>query len=250
MATTTEMRYAAGVGIVLGAASCSASAFAYRPFDSTDADVVKPGELEFEIGPVGYLRETDDRFLVVPALIANAGIFERWELVLEGRHRIRTEPVPGEARDELADTALSIKGLLREGSMQNGSGLSVATEVGALLPTTEPETGVGASATLILSERDDFGAAHLNGALFLSRTHRPGALAGLILEGPIAWPVRPVIEGLFQRESDVGAVATGLIGFIWRARDNLSFDGAIRGGRAFDMALVEVRAGLTWAFEL
>ncbi len=244
------MRYAGALGILLGVVCCSASAFAYRPFDSTDADVAKAGELEFEIGPIGYLRENDDRFLVAPAIIANVGIFDRLELVLEGRNYIRTASVPGEPRDELADTALSLKGLLREGSMQDASGLSVATEVGALLPTTEPETGVGASAALIVSQRYEFAAAHLNGGVFLSRSHHPGAFVGLIVEGPFAWPVRPVIEGVFERELDVGTVGTGLVGFIWRVRDNLSFDGAVRAGRAFDMALVEVRAGLTWAFEL
>jgi hypothetical protein len=244
------MRSLAPVGLALGVALLSAPALAYRPFDSTDADVAKVGELEFEIGPIGYLREEQDRFVVAPAIIANAGILERWELVLEGRNRIRTPAVAGEPRDELGDTALSLKTLLREGSMQEGSGLSVASEIGTLLPTMEPETGFGATGALIVSHRTGLGAAHLNGGAFLGRTHHPGVFSGLILEGPLSWPVRPVVEGFFEREFTVTTTASALVGFIYKASHNLSFDGAFREGRSFDMRLVEVRAGLTWAFEL
>ena len=131
--------------------------------------------------------------------------------------------------------------------MQDRIGISLATEIGTLLPTTEPETGFGASAAVIASERYDWTTAHLNAGVFLSRTHHLGALAGLIIEGPFAWPVRPVIEGFFEREFDVATTASGLLGFIGRASDNLSFDGAVRLGRASDAKLVELRAGLTWA---
>jgi hypothetical protein len=31
-------------------------AFAYRPFDSTDAAVAAKGEVELELGPLGFLR--------------------------------------------------------------------------------------------------------------------------------------------------------------------------------------------------
>ena len=46
---------------------CSA-AQAYRPFDGTDAAVVETGEVEIELGPVGYLRAGADRTLSVPNL--------------------------------------------------------------------------------------------------------------------------------------------------------------------------------------
>ncbi len=244
------MRYAVAIVFWVGTLSWPARALAYRPFDSTDADVAKTGELEIELGPAGYLREDGDRFLVAPAIILNAGVFDRWELVLEGRDRIRVDRAPGEPRLELGDAALSMKGLLREGSLQDQPGLSVATEISALLPATEAETGLGASAALVVSERCRVGAAHLNAGTFLSRNHRAGAFAGLIVEGPHAWPIRPVAEAFFEREIDVTPTDSGLLGVIWPARDNLSFDAAVRVGRAFDTRLVEARAGLTWAFEL
>ena len=244
------MRKAISTGAVLAAFLWSSHALAYRPFDSTDADVAKFHALEFEIGPIGYLREGNDRFVVAPAIIANAGILKGWELVLEGRNKIRTTSTPDQPSVELSDAALSLKTILREGSLQDRTGLSVATEVGALLPASAPDTKLGATAALIVSQRTGMGAAHLNGGVFLGRTHEPGGFAGLILEGPLEWPVRPIVEGFFEREFDVETIGTGLVGLIWNAKDNLSFDAAVRAGQVSDTLLLEVRAGLTWAFDL
>src|SRR5205085_12316025 len=49
-------------------------AFAYRPFDSTDAAVAEKGNLELELGPLGFLKTGADRFLVTPGAIFNVGI--------------------------------------------------------------------------------------------------------------------------------------------------------------------------------
>jgi len=56
--------------------------------------------------------------------------------------------------------------------------------------------------------------------------------------------VRPVIEGFFEREFNVEAIETGRVGFIWKARENLSFDGAFRGGRASG----EARRASRWPY--
>ena len=45
-------RIAAFVIIWFGIVAFSSEAFAYRPFDGTDAAVVSPGELEVELGLV------------------------------------------------------------------------------------------------------------------------------------------------------------------------------------------------------
>jgi hypothetical protein len=235
--------------MMLAGLAFAANARAYRPFDSTDADVAKTGQLEFEIGPVGYLNAFHEPSLVAPAIVANAGVVNRIELVLEGRNFIFLDPGPGEPRLVLGETSFSLKWLMREGSMQEQSGISLATEVGALLPTTEADTGVGASAVVIGSERWRYGMAHLNGGVFLGRTHHAGALAGLILEGPPAWPIRPVAEIFYEHEITVDTIFTGLVGFIAPVNDNLSFDGAFRMGKASDSTLAEVRAGFTWAFD-
>jgi hypothetical protein len=62
------MRAVTRVLLMLSAMACNPGAFAYRPFDGTDAAVADTGDIEVEFEPVGYLREGSDRTLVAPAL--------------------------------------------------------------------------------------------------------------------------------------------------------------------------------------
>lgn len=109
------------------------AASAYRPFDSTDAAVAARGELEIELGPLGYEAQRQDKSLVAPSVVLNWGITEGWKAVLEGSHLVRLGSLNGEPRLRVEDTALSLKGVLREGSLQQKNGPSVATELSALL---------------------------------------------------------------------------------------------------------------------
>jgi hypothetical protein len=57
-------------------------------------------------------------------------------------------------RDTLRETALSLKGVLRQGSLQeNHHGPSVGVEVGLLLPGIGTDPGVGARVAGIVSQR-------------------------------------------------------------------------------------------------
>ena len=98
--------------VLLMHASC---ALAYRPFDSTDADVAHDGEAEIELGPVQWLREGSKRFLQAPAMIANIGFSKDRELVIEGRHEVALDREPGEPRSALVDNGVFIKQVLRRG---------------------------------------------------------------------------------------------------------------------------------------
>src|SRR5437899_600147 len=60
-------------------------ALALRPYDSTDADVAKEGEIELELGPVGRRREGSKRIEVAPAVIGNFGLAADRELVIQGQ---------------------------------------------------------------------------------------------------------------------------------------------------------------------
>lgn len=222
-------------------------AHAYRPFDSTDASVVPPGEFELELGPVGYLGSASRHFLVAPGTILNLGVFRHWEIVLQGRHFILADGPQDEPRFRLVDTGLFLKGVLREGSLQSGTGPSVATEFGPLLPTVNGDPGVGATAIAIVSQRWDAATLHVNGALSYTRAHKPDLFGGVILEGPHRWTVRPVVEAFIEREFDTTFIASGLVGAIWRVKDGLSFDAAVRVARVNDDGLLEARIGLTWA---
>ena len=55
--------------LIMVALLAQRDALAYRPFDSTDADVAHAGEVEIELGPVQWLRQGGKRFLQAPALI-------------------------------------------------------------------------------------------------------------------------------------------------------------------------------------
>ena len=223
---------------------------AYRPFDSTDASVAEAGTLELELGPIGYLTEGRAHFLVAPALIANLGLSRGWELVLQGRHLLLVSDGQEEPRSRLVDTGLFLKGVLREGTLQDGVGPSVAIEAGVLLPTVNGERGAGASVAAIVSQRWSSVTMHLNAAAALTRAGRLDLFGGAIVEGPYRWAVRPVAEVFLDREFHTSWAISGLLGAIWRTRDDLSLDLGLRTARLNGEFVGEVRAGLTWAFGL
>jgi hypothetical protein len=226
------------------------AARAYRPFDSTDAAVAAKGEVEIELGPVGYLVQGQDRFLVSPSVIFNWGFADRWEAVLEGRNFVQLGSELQGPRSSVQDIAFSLKGVLREGSLQEKTGVSVATELSALLPATSGDQGTGAEWAVIVSHRWPDLTVHVNGALAWTRAHEPGAFGGIILEGHDAWAVRPVAEVTVESERGSPTTVSGLVGAIWRVREGLSFDAGMRRAHAGGVDTTELRVGLTWGFKV
>lgn len=224
------------------------AALAYRPFDSTDADVAHAGEFELELGPVGGLREGSKRFLVAPAVIANIGFSGDRELVIEGRREVALDRELGEPHSTLVDNGAFIKQVLRRGVLQDEKGPSVATEYGVLLPSVHGEHGTGLSVAGIVSQRWEAATVHLNAVLARTREHEPDAFLGAILEGPYAWRVRPVAELFAEQASGSARITSGLAGAIWRVRDGLSFDVGLRSAHGGGEPVRERRLGLTWAF--
>jgi hypothetical protein len=221
-------------------------AHAYRPFDGTDAAVVDEHEFELELGPVQYAREGSAKSLVAPALVGNYGLAGDREVVLEGKVFWPIGGGEDNSQPSFADGALSFKQLLRRGSLQDASGVSVAIECGILLPTIHAEPGAGASCALVASHRWSAATAHLNGALSFDRDHHWNRFASLIVESPDAWLVRPVAEVTVDQEVNGPRTRSALAGLIWRARETLSFDLGVRYGRSGDESIREIRAGLTW----
>jgi hypothetical protein len=233
-------------------------AWAYRPFDGTDAAVAETGEMEIEFGPAGYLRTGSQSWLVAPAAIANLGVASGWELVLEGKQLWRLgsatpSPPTDSSRFVITDSAFSVKYVLVDGILQGRDRPGLACEVGALLPALHEEGGFGAAAALILSSGLGPVVSHLNLQAIFSRTHEPGGFLGLIVEGPQRWPVRPVLELAGELERGGTGTLSALAGFIWTVSPSLALDGAIRVGRQDEAleghtSLVELRVGLTWSF--
>ena len=239
---------AASLLLLLWLSGWSPYVFAYRPFVGTDAAVAAPGEMEIEIGP-SYLREGSADSLIAPQVVVNIGLAERWEAVFEGQaeHGLSED----NRRSSIVGAGAFLKGILREGSLQDKPGPSIATEFGVLLPGINGQPGTGASVAGIMSQRWTWGTVHFNVAGALTRQHHGDLFVGVIVEGPYDWPVRPVAE--VYRERDFGGLTTtsGLIGAIWQVRENLSFDFGLRKGRTNDDQTVnEVRAGMTFSFPL
>jgi hypothetical protein len=172
--------------LLSGLALWPSSAFAYRPFDSTDPAVADLGDVEVELSPASYRHEDAGKTWIGPATRLNYGFAPDWEVVLEGQ-----EEHPSFGRSTLVENALSVKTVLQEGSLQDKSGLSLATEAALLLPGINRDSGAGLSLTGIAGEHRSWGTVQVNVAGSLSRDQHGEVFLGTILEGPHEWTVRP-----------------------------------------------------------
>ena len=222
-------------------------ASAYRPFDGTDAAVADKDHFEIELQPAGFLKDASGKTLIAPAARFNYGYTENWEAVLEGRFE---NPLSPSGPASLREAGAFLKGVLREGSLQEKTGPSIATEVGVLLPDSQGPSGFGASVAGIVSQRWDWGAIHLNGVAELTREHRADLFTSVIIEGPSKWTVRPVAEVFYEKEFGKADTISGLAGLIWQVREDLSFDLGLRHALTNGHPVNELRAGMTVAFSV
>jgi hypothetical protein len=228
--------------------SWAAPASAYRPFDGTDAAVAEAHVVELEVGPVGYERQSTAKYLVAPALVLNYGVAPGFELVLEGRQLWALHEPDDSGLEEVA---LSLKSVLRRGSLQGAKGVSVAMESGLLLPGTDARLGVHVAS--IFSWQWPAVTVHLNLMNDLLTSLRYAASSSVIAEGPSQWLVRPVSEVLVVRDFAERAVTRGsgasvLVGAIAEWNDAWAFDVAVRHGVREGRTEDEVRLGFTWSF--
>jgi len=245
--STLRKLLATGLSLLLSVPAGLRTALAYRPFDGTDAAVANPGEVEIEFQPAGALWLQSQPILVAPAVVYNHGLIKDWELVLEG---IGLTPLSPSGPTELTSGGAFLKHILREGVLQDKSGPSIATEFGVLVPDSIGPSGFGASVAGIVSQRWDWGTIHWNAETALTRDQRLDVFAGAIIEGPYQWKVRPVAEFFYEEEFGIFHTVSGLVGAIWQVRDNLSFDVAFRHALTNGHPVEEVRAGMTFGFQL
>ena len=144
--------------------------------DQTDADVAQLHVIELELGPLQFER-SGGRTGYVPTFIFNFGAIPGWELVVEadGSGTVAGPREPGEVFQ--LETSVSFKGVVRRGSLQDGSRVSVAVEPAVLLPATAGASGFGFAAGVIVSQRWPALALHLNLVPAWSRAQqslRPG----------------------------------------------------------------------------
>jgi hypothetical protein len=205
------------------------------------------GELEIEFQPAGVLHEAGETDLVAPAVVINYGFAKGWEATIQGN--LET-PLSDSAPAMLTNAAALLKYVLREGSLQNKPGPSIATEFGVLLPGINANAGTGATWAGIISERWDWGTVHFNLEPSLTGDQHVELFVDTIIEGPSKWKVRPVAEIFFDDEFGVERTASALVGLIWQARDNFAFDLAFRAAEKNGHPVEELRAGVTFGISL
>jgi hypothetical protein len=225
----------------------SQPALAYRPFDSTDPAVAEPGEVEIELSPVTFRHGESGDTWVAPQLRLNYGFAPNWELVIEGQgEHPQFEGLPS----VMIDNAIFLKHVVREGTLQEQTGPSIAIEFGSLLPGINDEAGFGAEVAGIIGNQFSWGAIHFTAAASLNRDNRGEMFLGTIIEGPNSWAVRPVAELVYEREFGQSEVFAALAGVIWEVKEGLGFDLAVRQASVDGEPETEIRAGLTFAFSL
>jgi hypothetical protein len=225
----------------------SAPALAFRPFDGTDAEVAELNHFDIELQPFGALQEGPDKKLVAPETVINYGFTKDWEAVLQGQLESRIFPL---GQESLTDAGFFLKHIFREGSLQEGSGPSIAAEFGLLVPSLGINSAVGPSWDWIISQRYPWGTLHLNVQGSLASDQRADLFLDLILEGPSTWTVRPVAEIFSNTEFHGVQTYSGLIGGIWKISEDLSVDFALRHAISTDHSSNELRLGLTYSFPL
>jgi hypothetical protein len=228
----------------------SPSAFALRPYEGTDAGVASAGEFELEFSPAGYVRSGASRTLVGPFVVGNWGIGGDTEIVLEGRVDRQQGGIPDGYRTRLGGTAVSVKHVFRNGSLQDGSGVSIAGECGILLPEYHGSKEKGAVCLAIVSQKFSLASVHVNAAVSRTREKNVGHFYGVIVERGGDAAVRPVTEIYTSRDSGGPRTRSALLGLIWKKSKDLAFDAGVRKAREDGQLLTELRVGLTWSYSM
>jgi hypothetical protein len=226
----------------------ASSAWGYRPFVSTDAAVAERARIEIELGYLTLVRTQGEHTFMIPLVVVNYGLAQTLELVGE----FKGEEAP-ETGPQLIDPALSLKAVLREGILQEKAGVSVAVEMGLLLPSTMPgERKLGFEGVGIVSHRVSPFTFHLNigGGVDREET-RPFGVWGVITALPIGATVRLVGEVNGESVHGEAANNSGLLGVLWQPPWlKAVVDAGIRRGFSRGAPDWLFTTGLTFSFPL
>lgn len=218
-------------------------AWAYRPYDSTDADVADDDEVEIEFGwqETDFDRESANGGRVV----FNLGIGRDREMVIEGGW-VHMRSSSGDSSSAIEGVGAFLKQIHRRGSLQGESGFSLASECGFRLPTRSEEIGAGGECLLVASHEISALAIHINAGLAYETDHRWSRSVGLIIEGAGARRLKPGIEVLHEQSEGSHSELWVLAGMTWAASDAYAFDFAHRWAIQPSTDSYEWRLGLTW----
>lgn len=242
-------RYSLFLTLALGGLFWSSASHGLRPFESTDADVVGPGEIELEAG-ILYDEQSHDRLWEAPTLVLNIGILEETELVLEGVSGYAQDDSGTRWEHELTDTAIFVK---RVWTRSQDEGWSFATETGILLPTEEEDQRLDYEGLAIFTWNSPIMSVHFN---FGAETEREsdGAnrdaifLWGIVAEAPLSDRLQLAAEINGEKQESERPESRALVGFLWKCRENLQLDLALFQGLTRDLPEVGFTSGFTYSF--
>jgi len=178
-------------------------------------------------------------------VVLNYGVAPNLELV--GEFRLDVSPDV-----DITDPALSLKGVVREGVLQDKPGLSVAIEGSLLLPSTVTgEHAVGFEAVGIVSGRLAPVTLHVNAGGGVDRAGRAFGVWGLIGELPLHGKVRLVGEVNGESIERERPNNSALLGIVWQPTSrNLFLDAGVRHGISSAAPDWQFTVGLTFGFSL
>jgi hypothetical protein len=208
--------------------------------------VADPHEVEIELGYFNLERTRRQNTFITPSLVLNYGFANDWEAV--GEFRIERSP-----RVEITDPGVFLKGVLKEGVLQEKPGLSVAIEAGPLLPSTLPhEHGVGFESIGIVSGRVAPVTVHVNAGGGLDRDDRHAfGVWGVIGELALHRTLRLVGEVNGERIRGEPPNDSALLGVIWQPTPRAVFlDAGLRHGITRAAPDWQVTVGVTFGFAL
>ena len=202
--------------------------------------------MEIELGYFNLERTRRENTITTPSVVLNYGFAKNWEVV--GEFRVEASP-----DFEITDPGLFLKGVLKEGVLEEKEGVSFAIEAGPLLPSTLPhEHGVGFEAIGIVSGKVAPVTVHVNGGGGLDRDDRHAfVIWGVIGELPVHPKVRFVGEINGESTQDQRSNNSALFGVIWQPTPkNVFLDAGIRRGISRAAPDWQFTIGLTFGFFL
>jgi hypothetical protein len=217
---------------------------AYRPFVSTDAAVADVREVEIELGYFNLDRSHRENTISTPHTVLNYGVAKNLEVVAEFNLEVSPDV-------EVVDPGVFLKGVVKEGVLQDKPGVSVAIEAGPLLPSTRAhERRVGFEAVGIVSGRVSAVTLHVNGGGGVDRDERHAfGVWGVIGELPVHPKLRVVGEVAGESIQAERLQSSALLGVIWQpTARNIFLDAGVRRGLTQAAPDWEVTLGLTFGF--
>jgi hypothetical protein len=185
-----------------------------------------------------------------PTFGMNVGVARDWEI----SYAAQPSWIFGDGPDTgfaFVENALAVERVLREGALQDRPGAGVAVEAAALLPGTSPFERFGARLAPIVSVEGHGFVTHLGGEIVWTRENEVALGGSVIVEAPeLLAGLRPGFEATTGWEAGYGRAWSGLVGLIWRPREDLCFDVGFRLGRAAETSTREIRADFTWAIRV